>query len=113
MDDTGNSSKQLAPVIGRPFPPGVSGNPSGRPKALREYQEWLAANALDKAKEVLLGCLDHPDGRVRMAAVKEIADRLFGKAPQAITGEDGKPIAIALGVELLSALRKLATSDGG
>jgi hypothetical protein len=79
-------------VVGRPFQPGVSGNPGGRPKALREYQEWLRDNALDKAKQALLDCLASEDGKVRMMAVKEVGDRLFGKAPQAITGEDGKPL---------------------
>jgi hypothetical protein len=73
--------------------PGFSGNPGGgRPKAIAEYQEWLSMNALDPAKEALLACLVHEDGKVRMMAVKEVADRLFGKAPQAITGEDGKPL---------------------
>jgi hypothetical protein len=42
-----------------------------------------------------------------MMAVKEVADRLFGKAPQPVTGEDGKPITLAIGAELVHALRRL------
>jgi hypothetical protein len=85
---------------GRLLPGQTSLNPSGRPKAFREYQEWLTANALDKAKDALLACLQDPDGRVRMLAVKEVGDRLFGRAPQAITDPDGKPILSDLGERL-------------
>jgi hypothetical protein len=74
------------------FGPNNAANPSGRPKALREYQEWLADNALEPAKKALLACLESEDGKVRMMAVKEVADRLFGKASQAITGPDGQPL---------------------
>jgi hypothetical protein len=87
--------------------PGHSLNPSGRPKAFREYQQWLEQHALEPAKTALLRCLDDPDGRVVMMAVKEVADRLFGKAPQPVTGEDGKPITLAIGAELVHALRRL------
>lgn len=89
------------------FTPGVSGNPSGRPKAFKEYQEWLSEHALGPAKEALLKCLSNEDGKVQMMAVKEVADRLFGKAPQTILGEDGKPLLAGLGAELVDALRKM------
>ncbi len=93
--------------LGRVLPGTGAINPGGRPKAFKEYQDWLSENALDKAKVALLKCLDDPDGRVVMMAIKEVADRLFGKAPQTITGEDGKPIAVAIGAELIHALRRL------
>jgi len=76
--------------------PGSSGNPSGRPKLVREYQQWIRENAWDQAKAALLACLADADGRVRMAAIKEINDRMLGKAPQAITNEDGTPLAVGL-----------------
>ncbi len=89
------------------FKPGQSGNPGGRPKALKEFQEWLRENALEKAQQALLDCLDSKDDKVRMMAVKEVSDRLFGRAPQAITGEDGKPLLPAVG-DLIEVVRKLA-----
>jgi hypothetical protein len=108
-DDAANSESER--VIGRPFEPGKSGNPSGRPKAFREYQDWLAEFALGPAKEALLRCLHNEDGKVQMMAVKEVADRLFGKAPQTILGEDGKPLLAGLGTELVAALAKMAGGE--
>lgn len=81
------------------FGPGNKANPSGRPKAWREYQEWLKENALGKAKAALLSCLSSADEKVQMMAVKEVNDRLFGKAPQAITDADGN--AVPFGIMLL------------
>lgn len=86
-------------------------NPSGRPKLFKEYQQWLSDNAYEKAKTALLECLDDPDGKTRLAAVKEVCDRLFGRAPQVITGADGEPIAATIGVEIVAALRRLS-GDG-
>ncbi len=84
-----------------------SGNPGGRPKAFKEYQEWLSENALGPAKDALLRCLHNEDGRVQMMAVKEVADRLFGKAPQTILGEDGRPLLAGFGAEIIAALSNL------
>jgi hypothetical protein len=79
-------------VVGRPFPPGVSGNPGGQPPEFKTFKKWLAEEALEPAKQALMECLLHPDGKVRMMAVKEALDRLFGRSPQAITGPDGAPL---------------------
>ena len=82
-------------------------NPGGRPKAFKAYQEWLEANALEPAKNALIACLHDEDGKVRMMAIKEVADRLFGKAPQTILGEDGKPLLAGFGAEIIAALSNL------
>lgn len=76
--------------------PGHSGNPSGRPKLVREYQQWIKENAWDRAKAALLACLADEDGRVRMAAIKEINDRMLGKATQTLASENGEPLSIGL-----------------
>lgn len=101
MDDPANRDS-----AGR-FGAGNVANPSGRPKAFREYQEWLAENAMGPAKNALLSCLMNPDGKVQMMAVKEVCDRLFGKAPVTVLGEDGKPLLAGLGAELIAALGNL------
>jgi hypothetical protein len=89
------------------FGEGNRANPSGRPKAFKEYQEWLRENALDPAKEALLACLKSDDQKVQMLAVKEVHDRLFGKAPQAITNEDGSPLLGGISADVIEHMRKL------
>ena len=72
--------------------PGHTANRSGRPRLLREYQEWLEREAYPKAKEALLRALASNDGRVAIAAVKEVREGLFGKAPLVFTDEEGNEI---------------------
>lgn len=86
-------------MVGRPFQPGQSGNPNGRPKskpfknALQEAlkaaggdEDMLNAVALALVKKAKEG--DVP-------AIKELADRLDGKVTQPIGGdEDMGPITV-------------------
>lgn len=81
---------------GRPFVKGQpSPNPGGRPKKLVEFQRALTERYYEKALDVLGECLDDEDGKVRMAALRETFDRMFGKASQPITGADGQPLVPA------------------
>ena len=59
----------------RPWKPGQSGNPGGRPKGIAR----LAREHGDKALNVLVSALDDDDGRIRIAAAREILDRGYGK----------------------------------
>lgn len=72
--DAENSNKT---AVGRPFQPGQSGNPGGRPKGIAA----IARQHTDKAVDVLVSAMDDEDPRVRVAAAKEILDRGYGKAP--------------------------------
>lgn len=85
------------------FGPGNQANPSGRPKKIREFHKWLSEQAYPKAQAALLACLDDEDGRVRVAALREVFDRMFGKPKQPITGDDGKPL-----VDIAPLLERLA-----
>lgn len=91
MADNSNPERKRGP--GRPFKKGQSPNPGGRPKAVKEVIE-LAREHTTHAVRRLAELLDDPDGRVVVAAAKELLDRGYGKAPQAITGLDGGPIQI-------------------
>lgn len=91
---------------GRPFVKGQpSPNPGGRPRKLVEFQQALTDRYYEKALDVLGECLDDPDGKVRMAALREAFDRMFGKASQPITGPDGQSLVSSL--DLAAALSRL------
>ncbi len=89
--------------IGKQFPPGVSGNPNGRPKltkltdALREQLAEINPDASESTiaeevaraliREALIG---------NIAAIKEVFDRSEGRAPLTLDvgNKDGEPLLI-------------------
>lgn len=103
-------------AVSTSFKPGQSGNPSGRPKILKNLQE-LARELTPKAIAALEAALANP--RERVAAATVILDRGYGKAPQRIeaTGADGGPIQTQSvddrpPIELLLAAARAAVGDG-
>lgn len=90
-------------VIGRPFQPGQSGNPNGRPKS-KPFKEALqkALKASESNPELLLNVAlalvtKAQDGDV--AAIREIADRLDGKVTQPIGGDEDNPLKVVQKIE--------------
>lgn len=91
-----------------PFQPGQSGNPSGtqpgKPfaEALKRNLARRAAESnaadLDKAADVLIAKAIEGD----FQSLKELADRLDGKAAQSIGGHDGGPVKHELSLRLIS-----------
>lgn len=77
-------------VIGRPFQPGQSGNPNGRPK-IKPFREAIQ-RALEEAGDDKLALQAVATALVGKAmsgdvpAIKELADRMDGKVAQAIIG---------------------------
>lgn len=79
------------------FPPGKTGNPGGRPKGLAKLvRETIGEGA---AKALIMAFYDmamdeKQDGRVRVAAGKEVLDRGWGKAQASVdVTSGGAPIA--------------------
>ena len=68
-------------IVGRPFRPGHSGNPGGRPKDENEVRN-LARRHSRRALERLIELIDSEDQRVALAAAKEVLDRAYGKPKQ-------------------------------
>lgn len=75
------------------FKAGESGNPSGRPKENAAIKA-LAREHTETAIQVLATALSDPDPRVQIKAAEVLLDRGYGKAAQAITGEDGDAIKV-------------------
>ncbi len=72
------------------FRPGVSGNPSGRPKESILVKE-LARTYTERAILVLAAALDDP--KLRVQAAQALLDRGWGKPAQVVGGDpDGAPM---------------------
>lgn len=90
-----NSEITARKTIGRPFRPGISGNPGGRPRRRLvdlALDEQLAADNYAKAVAIAKALIDRAiSGDVQ--AAKLIAERTEGKPTQKVehSGRDGEP----------------------
>ena len=72
-------------AVGKPFPPGVSGNPGGRPKEKPEVKEMLRA-ATEDAARLLVDTINDETARLelRIKCCEIVLDRVYGKPRQAL-----------------------------
>jgi hypothetical protein len=80
------------------FLPGVSGNPTGRPKGAGAIRD-LARQYLPAALAKIGALIENPDPRVALAASQEIVNRVFGKPVQSVAAEVTKIDATKLYLE--------------
>jgi hypothetical protein len=84
--DTANKddkrARQLAGL--RPFQPGQSGNPNGRPVIPPEVKRIFEAALPETARELVRLAREDPDPVVRLKAIDMIHNRLLGKPTQQV-----------------------------
>ncbi len=125
QNSTKTAKKRRGP--GRPFLPGQSGNPGGRPKGFAEYVRSrvgeIGEKLVDGAMVLAFGSSDERrkffgepvrvSAKDRADALQYLTDRGFGKAPQVVelSGANGKPFRLdlrGLSDEELALLERLA-----
>lgn len=89
-------------VVGRPFQPGQSGNPSGRPKMPEALKARIAKLASKDAVDVLEAALKDGDPKVKLQAAGMLMDRAWGKA---ITPSEVKVEAMDINAQHLRVLQ--------
>jgi hypothetical protein len=93
----------------KPWPKGVSGNPGGRPKR-KPIEEALLAALKPAEAQAVAQALIRQAKRGNVRAFDSLADRVDGKVPQALTGDDGGPLMIAARLTLArERLAKMST----
>ena len=73
---------------GRPFEPGQSGNPGGRPKALGELRDLARTHAAEAINELARLAVKARSESVRVAAIRELLDRGYGRATQFLAADN-------------------------
>ena len=93
----------------RPFAPGQSGNPGGRPRIpddVKALARSYTREAITTAAEIMRNPAE--TGTARMSAVNTILDRGWGKAPQHISVDNMEDLSDAeLRAELAAAVAEL------
>ena len=73
---------------GRQFKKGESGNPGGRPKVIADLRALARAHAPDAIKELARLAIKAKSEAARVAAIRELLDRGYGKTVQTLAAEN-------------------------
>ena len=88
--------------VGRPFVKGQSGNPGGRPRIVGELRYLARAHAPAAIQELARLAMKAKSETARIAAIRELLDRGFGKPTQFVAA-DNEPALEDLNLEELRA----------
>jgi hypothetical protein len=89
IGNTTENSGEQRKVIGRPWLPGQSGNPGGRPAIAAEVREFAGAHSIEALKKVVRIMRTSRDHSTVLAAARTVLDRAIGKPQQIIGGVNG------------------------
>jgi hypothetical protein len=73
---------------GRPFEPGRSGNPGGRPRIAGELRELARTHAPKAITELGRLAVKAKSETARIAAIRELLDRAYGKPTQYLAADN-------------------------
>jgi hypothetical protein len=88
--------------VGRPFVKGQSGNPGGRPRIVGELRDLARVHAPAAIQELARLALKAKSETARIAAIRELLDRGFGKPTQFVAA-DNEPALDDLNLDELRA----------
>lgn len=94
----GNSEKTVKKRgPGRPFKPGETANPSGRPAVARDFRERCRAYMEVEGWDNIIAMASNPKDRDKYRAAELIAAYAYGKPKQGleVTGDEGGPVILA------------------
>jgi hypothetical protein len=73
------------------FQPGKSGNPGGRPRVLEELRDLARRHTPDSITELARLAKKAKSETARIAAIRELLDRGYGKSTQYVGSSDDMP----------------------
>jgi hypothetical protein len=73
---------------GKPFQPGRSGNPGGRPRVISEVRELARQHAPEAIRELARLATKAKSETARVVAIRELLDRGYGKPAQFVGGDE-------------------------
>jgi hypothetical protein len=95
------------------FQPGQSGNPGGRQKKDTTIIDLARAASPEAIAKIIELAKNSSDPKIQIQACREILDRGYGKAAQAVelSGAEGEPLKIGITFNLKDTKKQLPPSD--
>jgi hypothetical protein len=92
------NSRGTAKPRGKPFAPGQSGNPSGRPAVAKEFRERCREFMESEGWTSLISMAQDKKDRDRYRALDLLAAYAYGKPKQGVelTGDGGGPVMLGI-----------------